>query len=142
MAKPFFVTEFSSSMDAVGDSLKRALKALVERGWVDPNQTFYAQLCLEEALVNAVDHGNRRDAAKKVRLEITEVGDTCLIRVYDQGPGFEPTGIHLPELEQMNGRGICLIRYCMEDVVYDNEKKCLEMRMKRNSVCKGERCHE
>ena len=142
VAKPFFVNEFVSTMDAMGETLKSALKALVERGWVDPKQTFYAQLCLEEALVNAVEHGNRRDAAKTVRIELSEEGECCLIRVYDQGSGFVPADIHLPELEQVNGRGICLIRYCMENVNYDNDKKCLEMRMRRNALCQGEPCHE
>ncbi|HRI86827.1 MAG TPA: ATP-binding protein [Candidatus Hydrogenedentes bacterium] len=138
MAKPFFASDFESTMEALGVALKSALRALVERGWVESGQTFYAQLCLEEALVNAVDHGNERDPSKRVRIEISEEGDTCVIRVYDQGGGFSPSDIHLPELEQMNGRGICLIRYCMEAVAYDNETNCLEMRMRRNAACPKE----
>ncbi len=122
-------------MEAVGVTLKAALRALIDKGWVDEGQTFYAQLCLEEALVNAVDHGNERDPAKKVRIEMHEDDSTCVIRVCDEGPGFAPHDITLPELEQMNGRGICLIRYCMEAVAYDNETNCLEMRMRRNAVC-------
>jgi len=125
-------------MEALGVTLKAALRALVDKGWVDSGQTFYAQLCLEEALVNAVDHGNERDPSKRVRIEMIEEDDCCVIRVYDQGSGFSPGDIHLPELEQMNGRGICLIRYCMQAVAYNNQTKCLEMRMRRNAVCPKE----
>ncbi|NUM55127.1 MAG: ATP-binding protein [Candidatus Hydrogenedentes bacterium] len=134
MTKPFFVEQFGSTMDAMGRVLQAALRALVEHGWVEPDQKFYAQLCLEEALVNAVDHGNKCDPAKKVRIEMVEENDLCTIRVYDEGGGFAPEDIHLPQLEQANGRGICLIRYCMERVTYNNECKCLEMRMRRKAL--------
>ena len=138
MAKPFFAEKFSSTMDAVGRVLQAALRALIAHGWVDPEQKFYAQLCLEEALVNAVDHGNRCDPAKSVRIEMTEDDDTCVIRVYDEGGGFSPDDIHLPQLEQANGRGICLIRYCMEKVTYNSACKCLEMRMHRKALSRKE----
>lgn len=140
MAKPFFVETFGSTMDAVGRVLQGALRALIEHGWVDPQQKFYAQLCLEEALVNAVDHGNKCDPAKTVRIELSEDEDTCAIRVYDEGGGFSPDDIHLPQLEQTNGRGICLIRYCMDKVSYDNKNKCLEMRMRRKAMGRKENC--
>lgn len=134
MAKPFFAEQFSSTMDAVGRVLQAALGALIERGWVEPRQRFYAQLCLEEALVNAVDHGNKCDPKKSVRIEMSEDADVCIIRVYDEGGGFSPDDIHLPRMEQTNGRGICLIRCCMENVAYNNECKCLEMRMHRKAL--------
>ena len=129
-------------MDAVGDTLKSALAALVERGWVDAGQTFYAHLCLEEALVNAITHGNKCDEHLKVRIELSEEGEFCLIRVYDQGPGFCPQNVKMPELEQPSGRGVCLIRYCMADVSYNPAEKCLNMKMRRNALCKGGTHHE
>jgi serine/threonine-protein kinase RsbW/non-specific serine/threonine protein kinase len=134
VAKLFFAEQFGSTIETVGRVLQDALRALIEHGWVDPEQKFYAQLCLEEALVNAVDHGNKCDPSKTVRIEMLEDQDECIIRVYDQGEGFTPSEICLPELEQTNGRGICLIRYCMEKVTYNNERKCLEMRMRRKSL--------
>lgn len=142
MTKPFFVKEFRSTMDAVGDSLKGALAALIEHGWVDPDQTFYAQLCLEEALVNAVEHGNRCNARLKVRIEMSDEGDHCLIRVFDEGAGFVPAEVGVPDMDQMHGRGICLIKYCMEEVKYNRAQHCLEMRMRRKALCGGDPCHE
>jgi len=142
VTKPFFSSELHSTMDALGDTLKSALDALVERGWIEADHTFYAQLCLEEALVNAITHGNQCDECLKVRIEMVEEGDFCLIRVYDEGCGFSPEDIKMPQLEQLNGRGVCLIRYCMEEVSYNHEKKCLEMKMRRNALCKGGTHHE
>lgn len=133
MTNAFFVEQFGSTMDAVGGVLRSALRALTERGWVAPDQKFYAQLCLEEALVNAVDHGNHCDPAKSVRLEMAEDRDVCVIRVFDEGAGFSPDEVRLPQLEQTNGRGICLIRHCMEKVTYNNECRCLEMHLRRHA---------
>lgn len=138
MTKPFFVEQFGSTIDAAGRVSQAALRSLIEHDWVEPEQKFYAQLCLEEALVNAVDHGNQRDPSKLVRIEMSEEKDACIIRVYDEGRGFSPCDIHLPQLETLNGRGICLIRYCMEDVTYDKERKCLEMRMHRKALSRKE----
>ena len=138
VTKPFFVEQFGSTIDAAGRVSQAALCSLIERGWIGPEQKFYAQLCLEEALVNAVDHGNQRDASKLVRIEMFEEKDTCIIRVFDEGRGFSPNEIHLPQLEQLNGRGICLIRYCMDEVKYDKERKCLEMRMHRKALSRKE----
>jgi anti-sigma regulatory factor (Ser/Thr protein kinase) len=140
--KPFFVKEFDSSMDALGDTLRSALDSLVERGWVEADQTFYAQLCLEEALVNAITHGNKCDTCRKVRIEMDEAGEFCRIRVYDEGAGFCPDDVKLPDLNQLNGRGVCLMRYCMDDVSYNRKANCLEMKMRRNALCKGGVRHE
>lgn len=142
MANPFFVREFDSTMDALGDTLRDALQQLIERGWVETDQTFYAQLCLEEALVNAITHGNNCDACRKVRIEMIEEGEFCRIRVYDEGSGFCPDNVKLPNQEQLNGRGVCLMRYCMDDVSYNRDKNCLEMKMRRKALCKGGTRHE
>ncbi|GMV92008.1 MAG: hypothetical protein AMXMBFR82_17860 [Candidatus Hydrogenedentota bacterium] len=142
MPKPFFVKEFDSTMDALSETLRSALASLVERGWVEAGQKFYAQLCLEEALVNAITHGNKCDACRKVRIEMDEEGEFCHIRVYDEGAGFCPEDVELPDLDQLNGRGVCLMRYCMDDVSYNHEANCLEMKMRRNALCKEGVRHE
>lgn len=133
----FFNEELTSSLGDVGGVLKRAVAALIRDDWIEPEQEFYARLCLEEALVNAVTHGNASDPHKKVRLLMNREGDLCTIRVYDEGGGFMPERVYLPEPDQENGRGICLIRYCMDNVRYDRAERCLIMKMRRKALCKG-----
>ncbi|MBN2311733.1 MAG: ATP-binding protein [Candidatus Hydrogenedentes bacterium] len=133
----FFQREFASALDEVGGTLQDALAALRERDWIDAGQEFYARLCLEEALVNAVTHGNDSDPSRSVRIEMAEDGDVCVIRVFDEGEGFSPADVRPPDTEQMDGRGICLIRYCMEQVEYDASEHCLIMKMRRNALCQG-----
>jgi anti-sigma regulatory factor (Ser/Thr protein kinase) len=41
-----------------------------------------------EALANAIEHGSRFDAAKKVSFSLATRGDVLVCRVADEGPGF------------------------------------------------------
>ena len=135
----FYSAEFASTLDVLGDAIQDALEALLDNGWIDEDQVFYARLCLEESLVNAITHGNQLDDARTVRIEMSQEAaeDICRIRVYDEGPGFKPGDIQMPPGTELNGRGVCLIRHCMESVRYDPENHCLEMRMRRKGLCRG-----
>lgn len=137
--KVFYSAEFASTLDVLGDAISNALEALLEHGWIDEDQVFYARLCLEEALVNAITHGNQSDNRRKVRIEMRSESqdDVCCIRICDEGPGFKPEDVKLPSGTSLNGRGVCLIRHCMESVEYDPQEHCLEMRMRRKGLCRG-----
>ena len=126
-------------MDAVGETIASALEALRAHDWVAEAGEFNARLCLEEALVNAVTHGNQSNSNLTVRIEMEEEAenDCCVIRVRDQGNGFRAEDVTLPEYDQTDGRGICLIRYFMDEVRYDPATHSLVMRMGRPGMEEG-----
>jgi anti-sigma regulatory factor (Ser/Thr protein kinase) len=130
---PFFAEEFPSRFEAMTRALDRAVAALRDRGWLSLKDEPCARLCLEEALVNAIRHGNKCDEQSNVRLELAEAADTCTIRVYDEGEGFMPDKVELPGGDQLGGRGICLMRHYMDNVHYDREAHCLAMSLRRKS---------
>lgn len=142
MGNRFFEIEIPSTLDHLGEAQQCALAALLEHDWINSDQTFYAQLCLEEALVNAITHGNKSDKKRKVRIEMEAEGDLCSIRVFDEGAGFSAESVDLPATDKLNGRGVCLIRYCMEDVTYNQEGKYLEMTMRRKGLAEGDASSE
>jgi len=81
------------------------------------------QLALQEALMNAILHGNRSDPAKRVRVSVAiEEGGTVIIVVEDSGAGFDPNNIPDPTLgdniHRDRGRGVFLIRQLMDEVEY------------------------
>ena len=85
---------------------------------------FEVHVSFEEALRNAMMHGNRQDPEKKVLVE-TEITDGVLyIAVEDEGEGFEPSSIPDPTLEENllkeSGRGVYLINRLMDEVKYEN----------------------
>ncbi len=130
---PFFHKEFASTTLAVAEALGEALDALVEEGWCERDRAFCIRLCLEEALVNAVVHGNRNDPHRQVTVRIYDEGEGCRICVQDEGNGFDPETIEMADCTELGGRGVCLIKEYMEDVSFDCANRCLEMVFKRDT---------
>jgi len=96
---------------------------------------FDVHMALEEALVNAIKHGNRLDALKKVRVNCKVAADKLRIEVEDEGPGFDPD--HVPDctldenLEVPSGRGILLMKSFMSKVEYNHAGNCVCMEKQR-----------
>ena len=86
---------------------------------------FAIQLALDEALANAVRHGNKLDPEKSVTVEFSVDQKQVFIRITDQGPGFKPDDLADPTEEENlilpHGRGVMLMRAYMTDVSF-NEK--------------------
>ncbi len=141
MDKPFFNLQFPSTFDAMASAMNQAVAALLHHEQVGREDEPWIRLCLEEALVNAIRHGNRCDACRLVEIEMVDHGDSCTIRVHDEGNGFSPERIKMPDCEQLGGRGVCLMRHFMDHVRYDFAEHCLEMTFQHRNCCKGETHH-
>lgn len=98
--------------------------------WPD-DETFKIRLALEEALVNAIKHGNQMDPEKVVRVSYTISAERFDIRIEDEGPGFNPEDVPdptLPEnIEKGSGRGVFLIRELMTGAEYHGRGNVLVM---------------
>ena len=127
MNEPFFSLEIPSRLGAVSGLLDETTAALVRRRFLSDERSCRLRLCLEEALVNAVRHGNRGKEELRVLLRLYDAGDKCLIRIYDRGAGFDPHSVQMSEPGQAGGRGVCMIRHFMDNVAYNNDEKCLEL---------------
>jgi serine/threonine-protein kinase RsbW len=96
-------------------------EALGERG-VAEDVRHWVGLALREAVANAIKHGNRQDASKRVDVAV-EIGDAALtLAVADEGPGFNPDGVRDPLAPEnrfrADGRGIFYMRKFMDEVSY------------------------
>ena len=93
---------------------------------------FCIKLALEEALVNAIKHGNQLDLSKSVSISYQVLRLSFEIRITDQGPGFDPDDRPDPtaieNLERPCGRGVMLMRHYMSDVEYYPPGNSLRMR--------------
>jgi serine/threonine-protein kinase RsbW len=99
------------------------LSELDRQHWA-PHDLFSVHLALEEALANAIKHGNHSDCGKSVCVRCRLWPDRVRIEVADEGPGFSlssipdptsPTYLHAP-----SGRGIMLMRSFMTRVEYND----------------------
>jgi serine/threonine-protein kinase RsbW len=92
---------------------------------------FAIKLALEEALVNAIKHGNQMDRSKKVHVACRAHADRFEVQITDEGPGFDPQDVPDPtapeNLERPCGRGLLLMRYYMTEVVYHDRGRAVRM---------------
>jgi serine/threonine-protein kinase RsbW len=102
------------------------------------NDIFAIRLCLEEALINAVKHGNKHDPAKSVRVTARVSADDIEIVIQDQGPGFRREDVPDPtlaeNLEKFSGRGILLIEAYMTNVEWSDAGRRIRLYKKREAV--------
>ncbi len=81
---------------------------------------FAIRLALEEALINAIKHGNQLDRSKKVCVAFAITEGAFYVRVGDEGCGFNPDDVPDPtlaeNLERACGRGLMLMRHYMNEV--------------------------
>ncbi len=99
-------------------------------------ELFGIRLALEEAIVNAVKHGNRNDPSKTVRVRYQVSETEFLVEVHDEGPGFDPESIADPlapeNLERPGGRGVFLMRNYMTWVSFNERGNCVTMGRRRS----------
>ena len=114
--------QFCSAFDML-DFVQVVSDHLCKRLGFDEDSMHWVSVAIRESVINAIKHGNRNDASKRVFVEFgTSMGDVpeLSIRVRDQGEGFDPEAVANPldpeNLLKSSGRGIFLIRNFMDDV--------------------------
>lgn len=90
-------------------------------GW-DQSDIFGIHLAAEEAIVNAILHGNQLDPGKKVKVLSRVSTEVVRIEVHDEGPGFDPSTVpdctRDDRLQIPSGRGLMLMRSFMTRIEY------------------------
>jgi len=95
---------------------------------------FGVRLALEEAVINAIKHGNKMDKTKNVKIAYAIDDRECVITVEDEGNGFDPVAVPDPtadeNLELPHGRGLVLMRAYMDEVTFNERGNRVTMRKK------------
>lgn len=84
---------------------------------------FGIHLAVEEAIVNAIKHGNQDDPSKFIDVTIEVSRERMRVEITDQGQGFNPADVPDPtddeNLELPSGRGLMLMRSYMSLVEFN-----------------------
>ena len=111
-----------SDLRAAKEPEQRILDELARQGYSE-DARFAIKLALEEALTNAIKHGNRNDPRKHVTIRYRITPQRAIIAIRDEGRGFCPDNVPDPtadeNLERPNGRGIMLMHAYMTRVRYN-----------------------
>ena len=98
------------------------VQVLNDFGW-SHKEVFAIHLALEEALINAVCHGNDSKPELKVDVQLEITPARFYVQITDEGPGFDPNKLPDPTLDEFIdrpcGRGVMLIRKFMDTVQYN-----------------------
>lgn len=141
MSDPSEVWRLEESIPSETGAGKRILDLVLgqlhQRQWVE-HDIFGVHLAMEEALVNAIKHGNRMDESKQVKVLCQMWTDRLWIEISDEGPGFDPEEV--PDctadenLEVPSGRGLMLMRSFMSRVEYQGRGNRVVMEKQRKSA--------
>ena len=98
------------------------LKDSLERLGLDEDARHWVDIAVREAVANAIKHGNRQDPAKRVTVDLSLDDQDLVIRIEDEGEGFDPARVDDPLAPQnvlkTNGRGIFYMHKFMDEVHY------------------------
>ena len=123
----------SADLNAISGVVDGVMQIAREMKCVGSNE-FQVELALREALANAIVHGCKNDASKKVECCVAcTASSDVVILVRDPGEGFIPTAVPNPlaaeNLHATHGRGIYLINQLMDEVSF--ERNGAEIRMRK-----------
>ena len=89
------------------------------------NEDYYGNILIAvtEAVNNAIIHGNKNEASKRVKVDVEEGNKGIVFSVIDEGEGFDFTNLPDPtapeNIEKPDGRGIFLMKNLSDDVKFD-----------------------
>ena len=91
-------------------------------------------LCVSEAVVNAIEHGNKSDKSKLVTIEAVLEDDFAKIKISDEGQGFDTTFLKDPtcteNIRKESGRGLFIIKNYTDDLQFKDKGNIIEFKIK------------
>jgi CheY-like chemotaxis protein/anti-sigma regulatory factor (Ser/Thr protein kinase) len=148
--------EIGNDPDVVGSLMELVQEELGSLGILEQNERIRVGIALQEALTNALFHGNleisselrqaderefyeeanaRRGqapyASRKIRVQIRIDRAAAVFSIEDDGPGFDTSFVDRPiepeDLTRLGGRGLLLMRTFMDDVRFNRTGNAVTM---------------
>ena len=126
-----FVIELPNDLRAIERAVNYLIDRGLEIGFSQERLRLNFRVGITEALANAMLYGNGRDPEKKVRIEAKLTTGKFIVRITDEGRGFNPAMVSDPTLPRnrlrVGGRGIFLIRKLMDKVEFNDRGNAITM---------------
>lgn len=103
----------------------------------------WIKVAVSEACTNAVCHGSPEGPKNQVHVRFEADSETLAIEVRDEGGGFRPQIIELPDFDEWkpSGRGLVIMVNVMDDVTFEPIEggTCVRMvkYLRREARCSG-----
>ncbi len=87
------------------------------------------ELIIDEAVTNAMEHGNKWDPNRKVSVSLYEKGGDLCLSIEDEGAGFD-TDKRIPTAQHMNPRGRGLqILFSLTEITWNKKGNRIVMKL-------------
>jgi serine/threonine-protein kinase RsbW len=111
--------QLASTLESV-DSAEGVVLDAARTAGLDEEELHKVGIAVRETMVNAIAHGNRYNARKKVRLQVWTEASRLVIEIQDEGNGFEMNAVPDPlaqeNLLRQSGRGLLMIQAFMDEL--------------------------
>ena len=108
-----------STLESVDQAEEIVVRAARSVGF-DEDEQHQIGIAVRESMVNAVAHGNRYSARKKVHLVVSGGKAGIVIEIDDEGKGFDMDEVPDPRegdnILRQSGRGLLMIRAFMDEL--------------------------
>jgi len=114
--------DLKSTRDSV-NRVAAMLSEFFDKQNLSGDVTFDIKLAVQEAVVNAAEHGNEYDESKMVHVTCEVTDEAIKVTIADEGPGCDPCCVPDPTLPENvlreSGRGVFLMRSLCDEVCYN-----------------------
>lgn len=128
-----YTLQLPSKLESITE-LENLIEAIADKYQVGDDVFGNMMTCLNEAVNNAIVHGNKLDLNKKVIVNVEIDGRRIVWTITDEGPGFDY--VHLadptaPEnLENLSGRGVFILKMLADQCVFNTAGNEVELTFK------------
>jgi len=128
-----YTLQLPSKLESITE-LENLIEVIADKYQVGDDVFGNMMTCLNEAVNNAIVHGNKLDPNKKVIVNVEIDGRRIVWTITDEGPGFDY--VHLadptaPEnLENLSGRGVFILKMLADQCVFNTAGNEVELTFK------------
>ncbi|EHQ27614.1 ATP-binding protein [Mucilaginibacter paludis] len=128
-----FTLQLPSEMESL-TSLENLIEELADKYQIGEDTFANMMTCLNEAFVNAIVHGNKLDANKKVIINADVDKRRIVWTITDEGTGFDFNNLPDPtapeNLENLTGRGVYIVKQLADQCVFNKAGNEIELHFK------------
>ncbi len=88
-------------------------------------------LAVNEAVTNAIVHGNKNSAEKKIKVQFIENPENYSFWVIDEGDGFNfnqiPSPVEGENVKKESGRGIFIMKQYSDQLFFENDGRAVNL---------------
>lgn len=114
--------------------VENLIEALADRFYLNDSYFANMMVALTEAFNNAMIHGNKNNAAKKVYISFSQTEKEMIFTVSDEGDGFDHNEFLGNTLAQESKRGLLLIQTVSDKVEFSDNGRSVSIHFNVASV--------